>query len=118
VPPRALVAAPLRDHEAEIHATPAHDVLDRLAGPGAAVGYAVAAHEVGNLGERPLGQFMPHAAHDRGLLGHDHELRGVDEEARGVAQAAVAQRIVPPVPAVLAISRDVDRPWRSVPHIR
>ena len=75
-------------------------------------------HEVGNLGERPLGQFMPHAAHDRGLLGHDHELPGVDEEARGVAQAAVAERIVSAVPAVLAISRDVDRPWRSVPHIR
>ena len=61
---------------------------------------------------------MPHAAHDRGLLGHDHELPGVDEEARGVAQAAVAERIVSAVPAVLAISRDVDRPWRSVPHIR
>jgi len=108
----------------------------RVAGPGAAVGYAVAVHEVGNLGERPLGQFMPHAAHDRGLLGHDHELPGVDEEARGVAQAAVAERIVSAVPAVLAISRDVaerivsavpavlaisrdvDRPWRSVPHIR
>jgi hypothetical protein len=82
------------------------------------VGYAVAVHKVGNLGERPLGQFVPDAADDRRLVGHDHELPGVDEEARGVAQAAVAERIVSAVPAVLAISRDVDRPWRSVPHIR
>ena len=37
-----FVAAALLDDEAEVDATPAHDVLDRLAAPGAAVRHALA----------------------------------------------------------------------------
>jgi hypothetical protein len=60
----------------------------------------------------------PRGRGDRLRQGEKTRPVGMDEEARGVAQAAVAERIVSAVPAVLAISRDVDRPWRSVPHIR
>ena len=101
VAPGPLVAAPLLDDEAEVHAAAAQDVLDRLAGPGAAVRHALAVQQLGHLGQGALGQLPPHAAHDGGLLGHDDQLAGVDEAAGGVAPAAVAERIVPPVPALL-----------------
>ena len=44
---------------------------------------------------------MPHPADDHGLLGHDLQLTGMDEAARSVTEAAVAERLVAAVPAVL-----------------
>jgi len=97
----ALVAAALLDDEAQIHAAPTEDVLDGIAGPGPGVRDAFAVHELGDIGQRALGKFLPDAAYDRGLLGHDGELAGVDEAARGVTEAPIAERVVAPVPAVL-----------------
>ena len=100
---RTFVAAPLLDHEAEIHPAPSRDVLDRLAGPDAslAVGHALAVHELSHLDERPLRELVRDAAHDRGPVGHDGELARVDQVARSVAQAAIAERIVAAAPTIL-----------------
>ena len=56
---------------------------------------------VGHLDQRPSGKLVPHTADDGGLLGHDHQLARSGETAGAVAQAAVAERVVAPMPAVL-----------------
>jgi hypothetical protein len=102
VSPGSLVPAPLLDHAAEVHAAPAHDVLDGIARPiTAAAGHTLLVQSLGHVDQRALRELLPYPAHDRGLLRRDHELTGVDEVPRGVAQTPVAERIVSAVAAIL-----------------
>jgi hypothetical protein len=96
-----FVATTFLDREPQVEATSPPDVLDRVAGPHAAVRDTLAVHELGDLDERSLGELVSHVADDGGLLGHDLQLAGMDEAARGVAQAAVSERVVAAVPTVL-----------------
>jgi hypothetical protein len=101
VPPGSLVAAALLDYKPHVEAAAPPDVLNRVAGPCAAVGDTLTIEQVGDFDQRAPSQLAPHSADDRCLLGHDLKLAGTDEPARGVPQTAVANRVMAAMPTIL-----------------